>query len=296
MQTINLNLSKPQFGKLLNGETVQVTRKQMNHGDPVHLSTRNSSKVSKAFHNNKGTRLSLTQAEMKANSDIVGGKFNLKKQVRNGSNKVAKFSNKANKVIRKADGTIQKIDYIVDQGEIIGDLGIPYVSPAYKALDMGTDALATASHATKKLSNKSNTAVQSGNNVIQARTDEDRARYGEDFKRDVANVGAQYDRSKGDYVKAFNQASSIGGAGVGVNPYMPKKLLRKTVRGPDLSGGSGVRMGGSFRVIGSGVKLQTDDSNIVGPNHNSFNPIKPESYSGGGAKSKHKCPNCGHAS
>ncbi len=278
METIGLDISPAQFKKLVSGQAIQLKNHAIGNGSGLKFSARNAKKLLNAYQKGVGARVNLTQSEAKANSALVGGKFSIGKAIKKTKgavNKGAKYADQANDYVAKADSVIQKVDRIVDKGEIIGDLGIPYVSAGYNALDMATDRMATASAMAKEVSDRGNTAVQSGNNLTQDPSLKNLNRTVRDGKKarsayDDAKSGAGWTRKVG------NAKIPIGGKGVD-NQYMPRK---------------GRKTGGSFKPIGGrgNVKLQTDDSNIVGPHHNSFNPIPPESYSRSGHT---KCPCCG---
>jgi hypothetical protein len=173
------------------------------------------------------------------------------------------FGRKVNKAFkdpnlgRKISNTSRKIKNTYNQFEVVGDLGIPYVSDAY---------------------NLGHVAVNNGDALTQAGVEMNNARlYGDEADREQA---------KSNFITTFGkaQAGMQGMKGSGANPYVPRSM-RKTVQG-------GSFKGGSFKTSGKGMmRPSTDDSNFVGPSHPSFNPVKPDSYSGNGMK--HKCPHCG---
>ncbi len=270
MDTVEINLSVPQHKKLLSGLPVMVKHSSIGSGPSIHLGKMNYSKLESHYHKGKGAMLQLTATELKKNSSLSGGKFSIGKAIKKGkqavkkgrqiSNTVAKTSDKINKNIQKTDKVIQKVDKIVDKGEIIGQLGIPYVSAGYNALDLATDAAAEASGETAKHSKKINKHVQSGNKIIQG----------------------NYDSQKSVYDQNATGNANEKRYGSGVNPYLPKQLQGGSFRAR--SGGS-FRTGGSFRVNGEGVKLDTTETTIMKPTHNSWNPIQE--------KTLHKCKHCG---
>lgn len=269
MKTVKLNLSDNQLSKIRNGHPVQIKPEMVGSGVPVALNDSNYQKLGKAYNGNKSARINLSNDEIQGGGlkKLKKGFNKAKKKVQKTSNQIAKGSNKVNKFVNDADKIIQKVDKGVDRFEFIGDLGIPYVSPAYAALDAGTDALAEGSSRAKKLSNATNNTIQKSNKFVQK-----------------PSIGA-FDKAVTSGEETYNTYQ-----GSGVNPYVPRRLRQSK------SGGSFRPVGGSFKTVGRGVKLDTTETNFVNPNHNSFNPVHPESYSevmGKKGKGLKKCPHCG---
>jgi hypothetical protein len=111
MEQVNLNLSQTQLNKLLKGDTVQLKNSDIGQGHPITLATMNVRRLVKADNNGSGMRLTLTNAEIKANS-MNGSGFNMK-SAKKFANKVGKNVKKgtqiAEDVSRKVDTTVRKV-------------------------------------------------------------------------------------------------------------------------------------------------------------------------------------------
>lgn len=159
---------------------------------------------------------------------------------------------------RKISNTSRKIKNSVNKFEVIGDLGIPYVSDAYNVLHTG---------------------VNSGDALVQSGVDLNNARlYGD--KEDKQNALNNFN---GTMLKHFS-----GTSGQGVNPYLPKNGGSYKSSG---SKGGSYKAGGAIGMRPAVMRPSLDESNFVSPSHPSFNPPKPDSYSGNGMKKV--CPCCG---
>lgn len=266
MESIQLNLSDAQMKKLLSGQDIQVKRNDIGNGTELMFGKMNANKLATSYNKGKGMRLGLTQEELKKNNSLMGSGFGKVKKgfnkVKKGARKASDAVAKADKHIQKADNVIQKIDRGVDRFEFLKDAGIPVVSDLYGAIDAATDQAAIASGQAANASGQ----VQRTN---------------EQLRKTANNPSVSNIRKSTQEVQATNDLRGSG------NPHMPR--ARKT-------GGSFRPVGGSFRtldgrgfpVYGRGnVRVFEDESNVVRPGHNSFNPVEVESYSG------KRCAHCG---
>jgi hypothetical protein len=256
MRTVKLDLSQSQLSKMRNKKPVQIKPSQMGSGSAVHLDDANYNKLVKAYNNGKSVRITLNAEE----AELSGGSLK-------------SFGRKVNKAFkdpnlgRKISNTSRKIKNTYNQFEVVGDLGIPYVSDAY---------------------NLGHTAVNNADALTQAGVEMNNARlYGDEADREQA---------KSNFITTFGKAQTSmqsGMKGSGVNPYVPRSMRKNlTVQGGSFKTKSGGSFkGGSFKAGKGMMRPSTDESNFVGPSHPSFNPPKPDSYSGNGMK--HKCPHCG---
>jgi hypothetical protein len=205
MQSIDLNLSNAQLGKLRRKLPVQVKPTQVGHGTPIHLGEANFKKLVKAYNNGKSVRITLNGSE----AELSGGSF---KSFARGVKKTFKDPNLG----RKISNTSRKIKNTYNQFEVVGDLGIPYVSDAY---------------------NLGHVAVNNGDALTQAGVQMNNARlYGDE---------ADKEQAKANFITTFGkaQAGMQGMKGSGVNPYVPRSM-RQTVKGGSFKTGGSFKVSG----------------------------------------------------
>lgn len=258
MNSVPLNLSNAQMVKLRKQVPVQIKPSQVGSGQAVFLDATNYKKLVKAYNANKSVRITLTAHE----AQLSGGSF---KSVARAIKKPFKDPDLG----RKIANTSRKIKNTVNKFEVVGDLGIPYVSDAYNAIQAGV--------------NSGDALVQSGVEMNNARL------YGDAEDKQRALQGFNTTMMK-------NFAGMNSMSGQGVNPYLPRKGgAYRTAGGSYKSSGSkggSYKTGGSIGMRPAVMRPSDDETNILRPNHPSFNPPKPDSYSGRGMKHK-SCPHCG---
>lgn len=270
MNSVPLNLSNAQMAKLRNQKAVQINPSQVGSGQNVVLDSVNYKKLVKAYNAGKSVRITLTGHE----AQMSGGSL---KSVARAIKKPFKDPNLG----RKISNTSRKIKNTVNKFEVVGDLGIPYVSDAYNAIHAGV--------------NSGDALVQSGVELNNARL------YGDAEDKQRALQGFNTTMMK-NFAGLNNANSNSNLNGQGVNPYIPRKGgAYRTAGGSFRSSGSkgGAYRGSSYKTGGSigmrpaVMRPSGDETNILRPNHPSFNPPKPDSYSGSGMK--HTCPHCGNS-
>jgi hypothetical protein len=257
MKIVKLDLSDSQLAKMRKQQPVQIKPSQVGGGVSIHLTDANYNKLAEAYKAGKSTRITLSGHE----SQLSGGSL---KSFARGVKKTFKDPNLG----RKISNTSRKIKNTYNQFEVVGDLGIPYVSDAY---------------------NLGHVAVNNADALTQAGVEMNNARlYGNENDQEAA---------KNNFISTFGKAQTsmqgMSGGSIPTKSRMPPGRPRHNVDNPyvprSMRGGS--FKGGSFKVQGGAMRPSSDESNFVGPSHPSFNPVKPDSYSGNGMK--HRCQHCG---
>lgn len=271
MKTVKLDLSDSQLSKMRNKKPVQIKPSQLGNGSTLHLDDANYNKLVKAYNNGKSVRITLNAEE----AELSGGSLK-------------SFGRKVNKAFkdpdlgRKISNTSRKIKNTYNQFEVVGELGIPYVSDAY---NLGHAAVNNADALTQAGVEMNNARLYGD----QADKEQARNNFITTFGKAQAGMQASTQGMKGGSISTASRMPPGRPRHNVENPYVPRSM-RKT--GGSFKGGSfKTKSGGSFKAGKGMMKPSTDDSNFVGPAHPSFNPPKPDSYSGNGMK--HKCPHCG---
>jgi hypothetical protein len=236
MEQVNLNLSQTQLNKLLKGDTVQLKNSDIGQGHPITLATMNVRRLVKADNNGSGMRLTLTNAEIKANS-MNGSGFNMKsvkkfgnkvgRNVKKGTEMGEKITKQADVGMRKFSNTMNKIDDVMDE---FGYLEyVPVVGEAYGAVHDAVGVTADGATQARKVTKQVAKAARDVN----------------DFVQKPSWQGAEAIARK--YAPTEEQVNEMNGSGVGDQMF---EALSKRMNGSGMNTGNR-RYGAGSTFIGS---------------------------------------------
>jgi uncharacterized protein YoxC len=304
MEQVDLNLSQTQLNKLLKGDTVQLKNSDIGQGHPISLATMNVRRLVKADNSGSGMRLTLTNAEIKANS-MNGSGFNMKS--------VKKFGNKVGKNVKKGTEMGEKITKQVDVGmrktantlnkvnDVMDEFGyleyVPVVGEAYGAVHDAVGATADGATQARKVTKQVAKAARDVNDFAQAPSWEKAQNFATKYAPTEEQVNEMNGSGVGDQMfEALTKRMNGSGMNTGNRRYGAGSTFIGSIgRGPAITGGKlgrGMRTGAGVSRSGDRYKSHLLDNELK-MDHGTFTgALDTESYSE--SQNGHgKCKHCG---
>jgi hypothetical protein len=307
MEQVDLNLSQTQLNKLLKGDTVQLKNSDIGQGHPISLATMNVRRLVKADNSGSGMRLTLTNAEIKANS-MNGSGFNMKsvkkfgnkvgKNVKKGTEMGEKITKQIDVGMRKTANTLNEIDSEMDKYSYLRYT--PVIGEAYGAVHDAVGASADGATQARKVTLKARKVAEDVNDFAQAPSWDKAQNFATKYAPTEEQVNEMNGSGVGDQMfEALTKRMNGSGMNTGNRRYGAGSTFIGSVTGRGKMGRGMMPVGNGGAYVGHGVSRSGDRykshllDNELKMDHGTFTgALDTESYSES-QNGNGKCKHCG---